>query len=169
MEKPGPGVPHPQIIDRPELKSFRRHLFESLITASLWAIWAYWVLPIVTAVLWLFGVNFFAQQLFTKGAYAQLFHVLSISGIAFLAILAAEIAWISYNHFRRAVRRGERRKRHQLSPDRILTRFFNVDLRALKAVRHHSRIEVTLRDGKLQLPAQNGRKRVPGPDEDPAG
>ena len=49
----------PKIIDKPELKSPLRYLVEGSITLALWAIWGYWILPLLTLVLWLIGIEFF--------------------------------------------------------------------------------------------------------------
>ena len=57
MGKPGPRVTNPEIIDSWRLKSRTRILLESFLTLAFWSGFLYLLTPVVTLILWVFGVR----------------------------------------------------------------------------------------------------------------
>ncbi len=147
MEKSRQRNPHPKIIDRPELKSPIRHILEGSITLALWAVWLYWVLPLITLILWLLGIKMFYMQIFSEDIFMALIRILKNGGAAILIILTLKLIWIYYNYHIIFKRKGYRRKEFQAHPDKAASKFFEVDEELLEEVKSHKRIEVTL-DGK---------------------
>jgi len=137
---------HPKIINRPELKSPLRHLVEGSITLALWAIWLYWIAPLLTLFLWLLGFKFFYLALFAKAGFAELVEVLRNGGLAILIIIILKFAWIYYNYFMIFKKKGERRKQVRISSDKVMAQFFNVDPELLEKAKKHHRVNVVLKD-----------------------
>ena len=126
MGEPGQGITHPKIIDKPELKSPLRYLVEGSVTLALWAIWLYWVLPILTLFFWFIGLRFFFQTAISNVALRELAEILKDSGITILIIFVLKLAWIYYNYFAIFKRKGERRKQVSVCSDEAITKFFNI-------------------------------------------
>ncbi len=66
MEESGQRSTHTKIIDRPVLKSPLRYLFEGSFTLALWALWVYWLMPIFTLLLWVFGFHLYYSENITR-------------------------------------------------------------------------------------------------------
>lgn len=151
MDESGQRATHPKIIDRPEFKSPLRHLTEGSITVVLWAIWLYWLLPVITVFLWVFGFKFFYQTLFASEGFAKLFEILRKGGVAVLVILTLQLVWIFYNHQFIFKKRGTRRKSAPIASDESMAQFFNLDLKLLQAARKKRTVKVVLKDNKLSI------------------
>ncbi|MFZ5800920.1 MAG: poly-beta-1,6-N-acetyl-D-glucosamine biosynthesis protein PgaD [Candidatus Omnitrophota bacterium] len=149
MGKPGPGFSYPEIIDKPELKSPLRHLAEGSLTAFLWALWVYWILPLFTLFLWLAGFRYFFERLFPKDFLSEFVEILKNGGLAILVILTLKLLWINYNYHLIYKKRPERRKKVIACSDRVLAQYFRLDPRILEKAKRLRRIEVTLTERRL--------------------
>ncbi len=152
MAEPGQGSPHPQIIDKPELKSPLRYLFEGSFTLALWALWVYWLLPVVTLFLWYLGFRLFREEFFIKSGLEELIIMLRGGGLFILAITGIMLAWTYYNYLW-FLRRGERRNKFEtIIFDRDIAQYFNVSEEELKKLKQESRIEITVVNNQIVLP-----------------
>ncbi|NQS99810.1 MAG: poly-beta-1,6-N-acetyl-D-glucosamine biosynthesis protein PgaD [Candidatus Omnitrophica bacterium] len=151
MDQSRQRATHPQIIDRPEFRTPLRRLTEGSITTILWAIWLYWLLPVVTVFLWVFGFKFLYQTLFTGEGFAKLFEILRRGGVAVVIILTLQLLWIYYNHQFIFKRKGSRRRAVPRASDKTLAQFFNLEPKVLAAARKKQTVKVTLKDNKLTI------------------
>lgn len=148
MEKSGQRIAYTKIIDEPALKSPFRYLIEGSVTLFLWSLWAYWISPVVTAVLWFFGIKLFQTEFIVKAGLDEFLEILKTGGLLVLLITLVMISWIYYNYLW-FLKRGERRGANAaLGSDENLARISGVDLHLLKEVREKSRIEVEVKDGQ---------------------
>ena len=153
MAESGQRSPHPKLIDRPELKSPFRHLAEGAVTTMLWAVWLYWLLPVVTIFLWAVGVKFFYETLFAGSGFSKLLEVLRNGGIGIIAILTLQLVWVYYNYKIIYKRLGERRKKGHIPSDKVITRMFKIDEAVLKEAREKSRVIVNFENNHLSISA----------------
>jgi len=148
----------PQIIDKPELKSPLRYLVEGSFTLALWALWAYWILPVVTLLIWVTGIVLFRYEIFVRGGLEELIHMLKNGGLIVLIITLLMLSWTYYNYLW-FLRRGERRNRYEtITLDNDMARFFNVNVDLLKQLKKANRLEVKIHDRQIVLPETNGPK-----------
>lgn len=151
MEKSGQRVAYTKIIDEPALKSPLRYLIEGSVTLFLWSLWAYWISPVVTAVLWFFGITLFQTELIVKAGFNEFLEILKTGGLLVLIITLLMLGWIYYNYLW-FLKRGERRGNNAaLGADENLARITGVDLNVLKEVKGKNRIEVEVNDGKTVI------------------
>ena len=139
-------IAYPKIIDKPELKSPFRYLIEGSITLFLWSVWVYWILPVLTVILWYFGIELFHSELITQAGYIEFIKIFRDGGLVVLAISLIMLSWVYYNYIW-FLRRGERRNKAVLICfDEDIAKIFNIDPDVLKKVKEQRRIEVDLRD-----------------------
>ena len=145
MGEPRQRNTHPRIIDKPELKSPLRHFTEGSITITLWVIWIYWLLPILTLFLWVFGFRLLYQLIFTDVDLNELAVILNNGGMVILVIFTLQILWVYYNFyiFRKV---GERRKTIRAYPEDKFAAFFGLDVKYLEELKKSNKIEVTLKE-----------------------
>ncbi len=151
MGKPGQRYPHAPIIDKRELKTPTRRMVEGSITAMLWAMWMYWILPVVTVVLWTVGIKMFYRSLLEKEQFLQLHLVLKNGGLMLLAIFFTNLIWINYNYYFIFRRLGTRRKGSRQCEDREFAAFYSIDEKILTQAKQHNRFEITLADKKITI------------------
>lgn len=152
MAKSGQRDTHPQIIDKPDLKSPLRYLFEGSITFALWALWIYWILPLVTLVLWIMGFRLFYHELFSQGGLEEFIYTLKNGGLIILIISLMMLGWTYYNYLW-FLRRGERRNKYEaITLDKDIAEHFKVDIELLKKLKQENRIEVKLDNNQRVIP-----------------
>jgi poly-beta-1,6-N-acetyl-D-glucosamine biosynthesis protein PgaD len=85
----------------------------SLLTLLFWAVWLYLVLPLVSLLLWAFGVRLFMKEL-SSGGYEGLRSSLVAYSSILLALVGLLALWIAWNvvryggsNDRRTVKRAE--------------------------------------------------------------
>ena len=141
MAKSRQRYTHPKIIDRPEFKSRIRHITEATLAASLWALWLYWISPIITLVLWLLGLQFFYQEVVSESRFYDLIEVLKNGGIVLLVIFLLQIVWIYYNYFAIFKRKGNRRRESRASNEEAIAKYFKMDADELKQAKKHNQVD----------------------------
>jgi biofilm PGA synthesis protein PgaD len=104
----------PFIICHPERQSGVQHTMFSALTLSVWAVWLYLWLPLITTILWMVGIRWAYIQVFRGSRGVSLWVILWIL-IATSVILGS---WSSYNHFRFA-RKAQRRQVQALAKSAI--------------------------------------------------
>ncbi len=144
MEKSGPRVTHIKIIDHQELKSPLRNTMEHVITTILWALWGYWILPIITIFLWVVGLKISYLTLFAASHLSELTDVLKFGGLSILTIFIINLIWINYNYYFIFKRFPLRRRQTRLATDQEIGKFFNLNPTVLIKLREHNRYEISL-------------------------
>jgi poly-beta-1,6-N-acetyl-D-glucosamine biosynthesis protein PgaD len=133
----------------------------SALTLLFWGGWLYLVLPLVSLVLWVFGVRFFIREIAEGGYEALRASLLAYSSVllVLVGLLALWIAWnvVRYggDKDRRTVKRGE-------VDDSKVREAFNLDESLLAALRGQRFVRVDLNGGGLVvLPAAPPRMAAP--------
>jgi len=158
MGKSGQRYSQTEIIDKPELESLFTRFIESSITAALWLAWLYWILPVFTIILWLFGIRLFYYGLFEEGVLTEIIDVFKNGGIAIIIILLLETVWINYNYRMIFKKWGERRKFVEPTTDEELAQYFNIDLETLTNAKKYQRIEVNIKRNAITV-------NIPSPED----
>ena len=85
----------------------------ALLTVLFWGVWLYLVLPLVSLLLWVFGVRFLVEQI-RRGGYEVLLGSLISYGVVLAVLVGLLALWIAWNvvryggsHDRRTVKRAE--------------------------------------------------------------
>jgi biofilm PGA synthesis protein PgaD len=86
----------PYIISHPERQSTVQHTMFGALTLSVWVLWLYLWLPLITTILWMVGIRWAYIEVFMGSRGVSLWIILWIL-IATSVILGS---WSSYNHFR---------------------------------------------------------------------
>jgi len=148
----------PKIIDRPVLKSPLRYLFEGSFTLALWALWVYWLMPIFTLLLWIFGFHLYYSENLIGGGMEELLNTFKNGGLAVLVIACVMLGWTYYNYLW-FLRRGERRNKSEaIIFDGDIARYFNVNLGHLRCVRIQSIINISIDNDQIILPVAHNKK-----------
>ena len=148
MEKPGQGPPHPEVFVQDEVKSPLRKFIEDFITVVCWGIYLYLLLPLLTLVLWVFGVQTIYDQIIGAKGYEELARLLQNGGITVLIIFLIVSGWTYYNYLW-FLRRGERRGGQvKISSDVEMAGMLGTDSTAMGEIRKARRLEIRV-DGPL--------------------
>ena len=146
MDKPRPRDACP-IVDKPEIKSKLMLYSEWTFTTILWTLYVYLLMPIVTLILWIFGVKIMYVQLFEQSGFTQMLEVIWGGGQIALVIILSFFIWSYYNYLIFRIR-GERRNRQVLiSQDEELAKAFNINPDLLPEAKEHHRFFVNLENG----------------------
>lgn len=125
----------------------------SLLTLLFWGVWLYLVLPLVSLLLWFFGVRLFIQEI-TKGAYEGLRASLADYSLVLLVLVALLAAWIGWNVSRYGGSKDRRTVRLADVTDREVQKWFRLDESLLSVLRDERFVHVDLDgDGCVMLMA----------------
>jgi biofilm PGA synthesis protein PgaD len=161
MEESGSRYPHPEIIDRQDLKSRSRILLESLITLAFWTGFLYLLVPLVTLCLWVFGVKIAYTELIGAKGVAELAKIIRSSGIIIFFVTLIILGWTYYNYLWFRVRGERRNSRVMICYDEDFSALYNLDLQTLQAAKTQNRLVVTLTDGRLEVQPPSGPPSLP--------
>lgn len=133
----------------------------SALTLLFWGVWLYLVLPLVSLVLWVFGVRFFIREL-AEGGYEALLASLFAYSSVLLVLVGLLALWIAWNVVRyggdkdrRTVKRGE-------VGDAEVRKAFHLDESLLSALRGERLVRIELDgDGVVVMRAAAPRKEPP--------
>ncbi len=129
----------PKIIYRPDLQSVRRRHVYAGISVIAWLIWLYLFVPLLTLIVWAFGVHRFDGYLLKSPANSA--HVFLVYGVIIVAAGIAFLLWATYNLLR--FRDKDRRAAPQAVSARETAQYFGLRadqldaLRTLQVVRVH--------------------------------
>lgn len=150
----------------------------ALLTVLFWGVWLYLVLPLVSLLLWAFGVRFLVEQI-SRGGYEGLLGSLINYGVVLLVLVSLLASWITWNvvryggsHDRRTVKRVE-------VPDWVVRGKFRIDDSLLSVLRAERLVRVDFAGEDVVLiadarpravsPAGPASPPIPaGPDAGPA-
>jgi biofilm PGA synthesis protein PgaD len=108
----------PLIISRPERQSGTQHAIFGALTVTVWALWFYLWLPLITAVLWMVGIRWAYIQVFKGTRGVSLWVILWIM----LSVIVIVAYWSGYNNIRYA-RKTQRRRAQPLYKIAIREKF----------------------------------------------
>jgi poly-beta-1,6-N-acetyl-D-glucosamine biosynthesis protein PgaD len=152
MGKSGQGDPQDSIIiDRPELKSTSRLVIEGMVTTTFWGLFLYSLAPIVTILLWFFGIKIIYFELIEQQEFWRLLKMLKQGSFLILIILLVYWVWI-YHNILLLRRRGERRcSRAPITLDEDLAKSYRVDLNLLTQAKTQSRLRLSVKKEGLAI------------------
>lgn len=140
----------------------------SLLTVGFWALWIYLVMPLVSLLLWVFGVRLFLEQHSggeglgtTMAAYASIL----------LALIGLLALWIAWNVMRYGGRNDRRTVKRAEASDERVQEAFRLDDSLLGLMRDGRSVRIDLdRDGCVMvipaaLPPWEGPMLEAGPDD----
>src|SRR5450432_4359421 len=95
----------PLIISHPERQSGAQRTIFGVLTVTVWALWFYLWLPLITAILWMVGIRWAYIQVFRGARGVSLGVVLWIM----LSVIVIVAYWSTYNNMRYASKIQRRR------------------------------------------------------------
>ena len=70
---------------------------ELVVTALFWGIWIYFILPLVSLMMWLAGIFIFVDHMIVRGGYQSFLDQLLEYGLVILGMMAITLVWINWN------------------------------------------------------------------------
>jgi biofilm PGA synthesis protein PgaD len=70
---------------------------EFTLTTLFWLAWLYLIMPLVSLLLWLLGVELFVEVMITRGGYQALLEELVHYSLVILGILTVTLIWVNWN------------------------------------------------------------------------
>jgi biofilm PGA synthesis protein PgaD len=95
----------PLIISLPERQSGPQHAIFGALTLTIWVLWVYLWLPLITAILWMVGIRWAYIQIFQGTRGVSLWVILWIM----LSAIIVVASWSNYNNIRYAKKTRRRR------------------------------------------------------------
>jgi poly-beta-1,6-N-acetyl-D-glucosamine biosynthesis protein PgaD len=105
-------MPEIKIRDNPGLRSFLRNISETTFTGFIWAVWIYFLLPVINVVFWIFGFQLINIAVIEQVGYEELLQLLMKMGWAVVIVFVIFHAWGYYNY----MRFGKRSRRKASAP-----------------------------------------------------
>jgi len=148
-------------IDAPEMLTRRQRTFGTIVTAVMWAIYAYLWLPLLSLAAWSLGIEFAYDVMMRAGGASALRTALFWYAIALVDVIVTVAVWSLINKWRFAGR--NRRTAHEHVPDDAMAEYFGVTMDDLKRLRSAQRVEIEIDAlGRPLVPAPNaGRGSLP--------
>lgn len=151
MEKSGSRASKPEIIDNWRIKSRARILLESFVTLAFWTGFLYLLIPMVTLLLWIFGLKIAYTELIGAEGLMELVKIIKESGIIIFVITLIIMAWGYYNYLLFRLRGDRRGSRVQICFDEDFASRYHLDLQTLQAAKAEPRLCVTLEDEHITV------------------
>lgn len=73
---------------------------EVVATTVFWGLWAYFITPVLSIVLWYLGYEVFVEEMFELGGFEALRQKLRDYGLVILTMAVVTVAWVFYNRLR---------------------------------------------------------------------
>jgi biofilm PGA synthesis protein PgaD len=98
---------------RPWKQTDLQRAAEFTITTLFWLAWLYLIMPLVSLLLWMVGVQLFVDEMITGGGLQALIEELLHYGLVVLGMLVVTLIWINWNlrHYG-----GHNKRTHQPLP-----------------------------------------------------
>jgi poly-beta-1,6-N-acetyl-D-glucosamine biosynthesis protein PgaD len=120
----------------------------SALTLLFWGAWLYLVLPLVSLVLWVFGVRFFIREI-AEGGYEALLGSLFAYSSVLLVLVGLLALWITWNVVRYGGDKDRRTAKKAEAEDAKVREAFDLDESLLSALRGQRFVRVDLNGGGL--------------------
>jgi poly-beta-1,6-N-acetyl-D-glucosamine biosynthesis protein PgaD len=128
------------IISRPERQSGTQHALFGALTVSIWVLWIYLWLPLITGILWIVGIRWAYLQVFKGSRGISLWIIVRILS----AVIAVVAYWSIYNNIRYS-RRTQRRHAKAVSK-KMIGQKFGVTGDVLTTLMHERRLNLYFND-----------------------
>jgi poly-beta-1,6-N-acetyl-D-glucosamine biosynthesis protein PgaD len=106
----------------------------ALLTVLFWGVWLYLVLPLVSLLLWAFGVRFLVEQI-SQGGFEGLLGSLVTYGVILLVLVSLLALWITWNVVRYGGSSDRRTVKRAEVPDWVVRETFRIDAGLLSILR----------------------------------
>lgn len=129
------------------------------VTMLCWLLWFYLILPLLSLLLWIVGVQYFVETMIYREGYQPLLIALQHYSVVLLAIIAVLFGWIWWNVARY---RGLTRRRSQGSYVSIpeLSEFFGVDTDQVAALKAATYVTVSFHDHTMTFEIVETRREM---------
>lgn len=131
------------IIDNKERKTLIRKISEGFVTFFLWIVWGYFILPILTILVWVIGIDLFYSDVISRQGYLYFIETLKTGGITILIVIFLTLSWVYYNFYLFG-KIGKRRKYSGKANDEEMAAFFKIKPENLKKIKNQSLIKVNI-------------------------
>ena len=136
----------------------------SALTLLFWGVWLYLVLPLVSLVLWFFGVRFFIREI-AEGGYEGLRSSLVAYSSVLLVLVGLLALWITWNVARYGGEKDRRTVKREEVKDAEVREAFHLDESLLARLRGERLVRVDLDgdgDGVVKMKVLPPREPAPG-------
>ena len=133
----------------------------ALLTVLFWGVWLYLVLPLVSLLLWAFGVRFLVVQI-RRGGYEALLGSLLTYGVVLLVLVGLLAFWITWNVVRYGGSSDRRTVKRMEVPDWVVRGKFRIDDSLLSVLRARRLVRVDFEGDDVVLIA-DARPRAMSP------
>ena len=82
---------------QPPTQSGMQRAAEFTITTLFWLAWLYLIMPLVSLLLWIVGIQLFMEEMIVRGGYHALIEEFVHYGLVILAMLAVTLIWVYWN------------------------------------------------------------------------
>ena len=113
-----------EIIDAPEVKSLSRKIADYSVTAIMWVLWLYLLVPLINLILWGLGIHYFYNTVFATTTASDIMAMMSTAGWTILGVFVVLRIWGLYNYW--AFGKHDRRKAKDMSTIYGLARFHRI-------------------------------------------
>lgn len=132
----------PLIISHPERQSRAQRAIFGALTLTVWALWFYLWLPLITAVLWVIGIRWAYIQVFKGVRGVSLWVILWI----LLSTIAVVAYWSSYNNIRYA--KNTQRRSAQAVSKSVIGEKFGITRGSLSLLLRRRRLNLYFNDSE---------------------
>ncbi len=135
---------------------------EITITTLFWMAWLYLIMPLVSLLLWLLGVELFVEVMITRGGYQALLEELVHYSLVILGILAVTLIWVNWN-LRHYGRHNKRIVQPRSVSIRELAAHSGLSRTKLTKMQTARQLLITFDDSDLPVLRTHGRRKKQGP------
>lgn len=82
---------------QPPTQSGTQRAAEFAITTLFWLAWLYLIMPLVSLLLWIVGIQLFMEEMIVRGGYQALIGELVHYSLVILAMLVVTLIWVYWN------------------------------------------------------------------------
>jgi biofilm PGA synthesis protein PgaD len=139
---------------------------EFTVTTLFWLAWLYLIMPLVSLLLWMLGVELFVEVMITRGGYQALLEELVHYSLVILGLLAATLIWVNWNlrHY------GQHNKR-TLQPQPVsieeLAAYSRLSRTEITGMQTDRQLLITYDDSDHPVLRARGRPKKQGPRRGP--
>jgi biofilm PGA synthesis protein PgaD len=142
----------------PPTQSGMQRAAEFTITTLFWLAWLYLIMPLVSLLLWIVGIQLFMEEMIVRGGYHALIEEFVHYGLVILAMLVATLIWVYWN-----LRRYGRNEKRTIQPAPVslkeIAATSGLTPAVIRGIRAKRRLRVTFDDNDHPLILTDGIRR----------
>jgi biofilm PGA synthesis protein PgaD len=139
---------------------------EFTLTTLFWLAWLYLIMPLVSLLLWMLGVELFMEVMITRGGYQALLEELVHYSLVILGMLAVTLIWVNWN-LRHYGRHNKRTLQPQPVSIRELAVHSGLSTRKITAMQTARQLLVTFDASDHPVLRTRGVRKKQGPRRGP--